>query len=164
VLTGLVGVGEGVEEVRVDELEDDILVLLLEDEGIELELGVGVGVGVGDDEDEDEIIPPQLPKPGLQPVPQWSDELPHQYHSEQQFPNPEPAQVVTLPHRPLLLIIRVGVGPTLEDVVEEDELLLGVTRVEDDVELDDGVGVGVGVGVDVDDGGGGASPHLPYCG
>jgi hypothetical protein len=98
-----------------------------------------------------------VPKALRQPVPQYCTPLPQKYHSEQQLPKPEPAQVVTFPHWPFEETISVpdGSGGRAEE-------LEGTTTELDDV---DGEGVGVGVGVGVGLGAfGGASPHLPYCG
>jgi hypothetical protein len=57
----------------------------------------GAGTGAGDVEPP----PEQVPNAELQPVPQWSVELPHQPYCEQQLPNVEPAHVALPdPHEP----------------------------------------------------------------
>jgi hypothetical protein len=160
---------------------DDAVVVV----GVAVDVGVGVGVGVvvvliadeveldeeleigaGNEEDGGGATPLHVPKELRHPVPQYWSPLPQKYHSEQQLPKPEPAQVVTFPHWPLGETISVpdGSGGRTDELDGRKDELDGTTvelEAVTTVELDDGVGVGVGVGLGVSEG---ASPHRPYCG
>jgi hypothetical protein len=75
--------------------------------------------------------PWQVPKSDWHPAPQYAAPEPHQKNSEQQDPKREPAQVVVLPHMPLMDAWSVPDGAGADDdveveVVRDDVLVLVV--------------------------------------
>jgi hypothetical protein len=122
------------------------------DDGVaeELVLVVLVDVDVGFVEDEedlsvlelDELLRPQVPPIGLQPVPQYAEVLPHHPAPEQHEPNVDPIQVIVVPQVPSVLIAwdAEEVELVFEDVVEEDvdfvEEVVALDEVEEELELE----------------------------
>jgi hypothetical protein len=103
----------------------DVGFIELEEDLVELEL----------DFELDELLVPQVPPAGLQPVPQYAEVEPHHPLTEQQLPKVEPIHVIELEQVPSVDIVFgaeevevvfedvVDVFGVVEEVVALDELL-----------------------------------------